>query len=252
MKHPLLIVTLVVALGGCAATSPPPARESQTTADDDPSQLNLKLGIGYMQSGRFDVALDKLKKAVEFDPNLAEAHNALAVLYEETGQNRLAEEHFLKATQVNPQYALAQSNYGRFLCTTGRAAQGEAQFLLAANSGNLDAPEIAYTGAAICARLQGASDRAEGYLRRALEIDPFHDGTLLEMASINHQQSRDAEASEFLERYHQQAGYHPQSLSLGIAIADAMGDSRLRREYAELLLSRFADSNEARRLAKSE
>lgn len=250
VKHPLLIITLLGVLGGCATT--PPVTEPQPPAENDPSQINLKLGIGYMQSGRFDVALDKLKKAVAYDPNLAEAHNALAVLYEETRQNRLAEEHFLRAIQADPQYALAQSNYGRFLCAKGRPAQGEAQFLLAANSGKLDAPELAYTGAAICARLQGAPERAEGYLRRALEIDPFHDGTLLEMASLNHQQNRDSQASEFLERYHQQAGYHPQSLALGIAIADAMNDRRLRREYAELLLSRFADSNEARRLAKSE
>lgn len=251
VKHLLSIITLLGVLGGCAST-PPPATTAPPPADDDPSQLNLKLGIGYMQSGRFDVALDKLKKAVEFDPSLAEAHNALGVLYEETGQNRLAEEHFLKATQVAPQYGLAQANYGRFLCTNGRPAQGEAQFLLATNSGNLDAPELALSGAALCARLQGAPDRAEGYLRRALEMDPFNAGTLLEMASLNHQLGRESEARDFLERYHQQAGYHPQSLALGIAIADALNDGQLRREYVDLLLSRFADSNEARRLAKSE
>lgn len=205
-----------------------------------------------MQAGRFDVALDKLKKAIEFNPNLAEAHNALAILYEETDQNRLAEEHYLKAIQINPRYALAQSNYGRFLCTNGRPAQGEAQFLLATNSGTLDAPELAFTGAAICARLQNALERAEGYLRRALELDPFHGGTLLEMASLNHQQGQDTQAREFLERYHQQAGYFPQSLSLGIAIADALNDRQLRREYVELLRSRFANSDEARRLAQSE
>jgi type IV pilus assembly protein PilF len=241
----VLVIAVLLLVGGCSSAS----RTSVTSAgEDNVATLNLKLGVGYMQQGRFDLALEKLKKALEYDDQLAEAHNAIAVLYEETGEISLAEEHYKRALALDPGYTLAKLNYGRFLCTQGKSAEGESQFLTIAQDPSLKSVEKAYTGAGFCARLANKLEQAEAHLRKALEQNPNGTEALYEMAMVNHAQGKNLQARAFLQRYHSQAGYTPASLLVGIEIEDALGDSELRREYARVLLTKFADSSEARRL----
>ncbi len=100
--------------------------------------------------------------------------------------------------------------------------------------------------------MQKDTGRAEEYFRKALELDPKAAGALLELAELSHTQGNAMQARAFLQRYHAEAAYSPKSLWLGIAVEESLGDERLSREYARLLLSRFADSKEARRLTQSE
>lgn len=236
---------ILLILGGCASR---PVQELAEPKDARAAEINLKLGVGYMQSGHFDVALEKLKKALEYDPTLEEAHNAIAVLYEETKEYELAEQHYRRAVELDPDYALARMNYGRFLCTHQRTADGENQFLAAANNPKLESPVAAYIGAGVCAKQIPAPERAEAHLRKALELNPDSARALFELASINYSQGNYLQARTFLQRYHAQAGYSPASLWLGINIEKALGDSQLRREYADLLLSKFSASKEAQLL----
>lgn len=244
-KHTLIVLALLI-VGGCAGFGGGPGSES---AEASPAALNLKLGIGYMQQGNFNVALEKLNKALEYNERLPEAHNALGVLYEETGEIPLAEQHYKRAIELDPNYTLAKLNYGRFLCAHSNPEEGENQLLTIAADPNLKSVEAAYTGAGFCARLSNHLERAEAHLRKALEQNPNGSGALYEMARLSHAQGKDLQARAFLQRYHSQVGYSPASLFLGIEIEDALGDGELRREYARLLLTRFAESEEARRLS---
>ncbi len=236
---------LGLALGACAGTPPP----SETGGA---AELNLKLGVGYMQAGYFDVALEKLQKALDYGPDLAEAHNAIAVLYEETGDDELAEHHYRRAIELDPAYVLARMNYGRYLCSHGRPQAGEAQFLDAASDAEPDVRDRLYAGAGSCARRVPAPSRAEEHLRRALEVNPRHAPALLELADLSHETGRDLQARAFLQRFHARAGYSAQSLHLGIRIEEALGGSQLRQDYTARLLTQFGDSREARSLSSSE
>lgn len=246
VKH--LAVTLGLALTGCVSTS---VLET-SPASNEAAQLNLQLGIGYIQTGRFDVAQEKLKKALEYNSTLVEAHNALAILYEETGEKTLADREYQMAVQKAPEYALARTNYGRFLCANGKANEGEGQFLLAIADPELKNADAAYAGAGTCARALEATDRAGQYFRKALEINPFSTAALFEFASLSHEQGENEQARQLLQRYHNVASYSPASLWLGISVEKALGDRQIRQEYERLLLSKFADSQEARRLTQSE
>ena len=64
-----------------------------------PAQINAELGVRYMQQGNLDVALDKLKRALEQDPKLAAAHHYIALLYNRLGSPDLAEKHFQRALE---------------------------------------------------------------------------------------------------------------------------------------------------------
>ena len=244
LSKPILAVLIIMLLAAC-----------NTMMASDPEQvkaaeLNLKLGVGYMRSGHFEVALEKLNKAVEYDPRFAEAYNALGVLYEETGDVPAAEQNYSKAVDLDSGYALAKMNYARLLCNNGKAAEGEKLYLAL-----LDEPKqqvASYTGAGVCARIQQSTSQAEQYFRKALELNPNAAEALLEMADLSHAQGEFLQARAFLQRYYSQVGYSPKSLWLGVSVEESLGDERLSREYARLLQSRFADSEEARRLLKTE
>lgn len=229
---------------GCAMISQGPVSESDANA----AKLNLQLGVGYMQQGNYQVALEKLKKSLEYNDRFAETHNALGVLYEETGENALAEEHYQRAVALDDHYTLAKMNYGRFLCAHGKPAEGESLFLAVASDPSDKSSGAAYTSAGSCAKQANDLGKAEEYFRKALEQNPNDVVGLYEMTQLSHQQAKDLQARAFLQRYHDLAGYSPASLLLGIEIEDALGGGSLRQEYERLLLTRFGDSDPARRI----
>lgn len=226
-------LALALCLAGCANnrfTDDDPAEQS-----DDAASVNFKLGIGYMQAGRYSLAQLKLQRALEYNPDLAEAHNALGVLFEQLNNVTEAEAHYQLAVKKQQDYALAQMNYGRLLCATGKAELGEQQFLAVTRSSTYRAQEIPFTGAGVCARARNDLSAAEQYFRQGLKVNPLAAGTLLEIASLSVEQKKFADARQFLQRYHRQAGYNPVSLNLAIRIEDALGDKQASAEFRRLL-----------------
>ena len=242
----LALLFLTLLLGACASTQ---EREFKRNV----AEANFKLGIGYMQSGQFEVATEKLLKALQFDDNYPEAHNAIAVLYEEIREYTPAEHHYRQAIALKPDYTLARMNYARFLCTRqpNRAAEGESEYQkIAADPANAGATAAdAYAGLGLCARQRNDLVQAETWLRKALEIDPNNTTALYQLAELSHSQNKVLQGRAFLQRYHAQTRPTPQSLWLGIVIESVPdGDAQLRRQYAALLTARFPNSDEARRL----
>ena len=240
---------LALLLGACASSS---ERQFQ----DNAAEANFKLGIGYMQSGHFNVATEKLLKAVQYKDDYPEAHNALAVLYEEIREYGPAETHYKRAIELKSDYTLAKLNYARFLCThlPVRVAEGEAEIQrLAAEPANAGATAAdAYAGMALCARQRNDPAQAEIWFRKALEIDPNNTNALYAMAELSQIQNKTLQGRAFLQRYHGRTRPTAQSLWLGIVIEQASdGDPQLRQEYSTLLRSQFPNSDEARRLKQS-
>ncbi|MDX1605272.1 MAG: tetratricopeptide repeat protein [Candidatus Competibacterales bacterium] len=249
----LASLTLLALLGTGCATLPSPGGQTETETQDvpganEPAQVNLKLGIGYMQSGRFPLAQEKLRRALQFDPNLAEAENALGVMLEETDEPGLAERHYLRALELRPDYALARMNLARMLCANDQTERGTQLFLEVAESDYAD-PEIPYTGAGVCARIAGDVVTAERHFRQALEHNAYAGGTLFELASLLQRQGRSQEAKRYLDRFHKRVSFSPASLTLAIAIERSLGDRKMQQTYTELLKTRFAESAEARAIA---
>jgi type IV pilus assembly protein PilF len=243
-----ILLTMSVVVGnGCANLSGSGTVES----DAKVAELNLQLGMRYMTQGNFGVALEKLKKSLTYDENSAVAHNAIAVLYDETNQTTLAENHFQKAVSLDPDFITAKLNYAHFLCTNGKPREGEATYVALAEEpaeGGADLAYRAYMSAAVCTLKIPDQQRADDYLRKALTLKPNDANTLYQLADLYYGTGDYLKARAFLQRYHHQAGYDPESLWLGISIEDKLGDVAMRQEYTQLLLSRFADSDVARRL----
>lgn len=248
-KSTIFVLTLML-LVACANTQEKELKRSAAEA-------NFKLGVGYMQSGHLEVASEKLLKALQYDDNYPEAHNAIGVLYEEMREYAPAETHFKEAIAIKSDYTLAKLNYARLLCKhfPERAAEGESEFQkIATDPANAGAVAAdAYAGLGVCTRTRGDLAQAEVLLRKALDSDPNNTTALYELAEISQTQNKTMQGRAFLQRYHAQTHATPQSLWLGILIETAGdGDAHLRQQYIALLSGRFPNSEEARRLNKSE
>ncbi|MBK8509815.1 MAG: type IV pilus biogenesis/stability protein PilW [Candidatus Competibacter sp.] len=240
------VLILNLLLAACAITKDEEFKENV-------AETNFKLGIGYMQSGRLDVATEKLIKAIQYNDNYPEAHNALGVLYEELREYGPAETHFKRAMELKSDYMLAKLNYARLICTRDptRAAEAESQFQkIAEDPANAGATAAdANAGLGLCARKRGDPAQAETLLRKALEQNPNNATALYELAQLSQTQGKTLQGRAFLQRYHSQASPSAQSLWLGFTMESAAdGDPQLRRDYASVLSSQFPNSEEAQRM----
>ncbi|MDP1707926.1 MAG: type IV pilus biogenesis/stability protein PilW [Gammaproteobacteria bacterium] len=257
-RHPASVLLAMLAVGMLAGACSSTGRQSDAlkATEDRPDTLaetHVKLGMGYMQQGKPDIALGKLQRALELDPNLASGHNAIAILYDQLGRVDTAEEHYKRALALAPQDSSAHNNYGTFLCSRrNRLDEAEQEFLKALENPLYATPELAYENAGLCAQRKPDLVKAEQYFRRALELRQTLPVSLYQMALINFETGRHLPARAYLQRYAEVASHTPQSLWLGIRIERVLGDKDAVASYSVYLKGNFPDSDEAKLLQASE
>ena len=250
-----LVLSLVWSLSACSPLDTSSSNISQPNAGDRPDSLaetNVKLGIGYLQQGQRELALSKLRRALELDPSLPSAHNALAIVYDQLGEVGLAEQHYRRAVSLGPQDSSSHNNYGTFLCKRNELDKAEEQFLLAIKNPLYETPEFAYENAGLCALRKPDLEKADKYFRTALQLNPKLPSSLYQMAQLNLDRGEYLPARAYMQRYTSVAKHNAQSLWLGVRIERALGDKNAVASYALLLKSNFPDSDEARQLQESE
>ncbi len=215
------------------------------------AELHTQLGISYLRQGKLELAWDRLQRALEADPNHSTAHNAMGLVQERLNDPERAEEHYRRAVSLNPADSAAQNNYGGFLCRHERYEEGEQRFLQAAKNPLYAQPEIAYANAGICMKRAGQLEKADRYLRAALETDPKIPLALLSMSEVSYQLERYLPARAYLQRYLDVSPHSPQSLWLGVQIERKLGDKNSASSYAMMLRSNYPDSRETRLLLES-
>ncbi|HSH29517.1 MAG TPA: type IV pilus biogenesis/stability protein PilW [Thiohalobacter sp.] len=243
MRRRLFTLLLAVLLaGGCAGSG---VRDNETRSA---AQYNVELGLQYMQEGMNQVAMEKFQKALRQDPELPTAHNAIAVLYESLGQIDQADHHFQRAVRLDRNDSRAHNNYGAFLCRQDRWEDAEPHFVAAASDPLYETPELVYANAGICAHQAGDLEKAELYLRKALEVEPEYPIALRRMAQFSLEQGQYLKVRAYLQRYQAVARHTPQTLLLGIRAEQQLGDRNAEASYRLLLRNNFPESPQAREL----
>ena len=102
----LRVAACLVALASLAATA------FADTRTDAKSQVQF--GIDVAQRGLWREAIYRWERAVQIDPNYAEAYNDLAVAYEHEGQLDKARKAYEKALELAPNNAQIRQNYELF------------------------------------------------------------------------------------------------------------------------------------------
>ncbi|MEQ6342787.1 MAG: type IV pilus biogenesis/stability protein PilW [Gammaproteobacteria bacterium] len=244
MKAWWLSGLLVLSLAACTQQ---PLRTGSGQGDSL-AQIYTNLGLTYLQQGKRELALEKLQRAIEADPDLPAANHYLAETYQQLGQVEEAERYYRRAVKLDPGNPMLRNNFGAFLCGHGSRDEAEQQFLLAAKNPRYETPEQAYENAGMCAQRIPDAEKAEQNFRAALGINSKLPRTLHQMASLSYEKQRYLPARAYLQRYLEVAQHTSQSLWLGIKIERALGDDNAVAKYEAQLKSNFPDSEETRLL----
>lgn len=237
-----MIVLLCLVLTACASTGSELGLPDQEAETVEGAVVNVKLATGYMQQGEYEVALEKLQRALQFDPDYATAHTVIGVLYTRIGEQELAGKHYKRAVELNPDDGGVLNNYGQYLCQVKRYEEAYPYFKRAIDQPFYHTPASALSNAGRCAIDEGKLDKAEQYLRAALKISPEYPPTLLDLAQLMELKNEHLKARAFLERYHSSGQASPESLYLGYDVEHELGDESASEEYRRMLIQQFPDS----------
>ena len=215
--------------------------------------VNTELAITYMKQGNLRAAREKIDRALEQNPRVADTQMVAGFVYDRLGEDRKAASHYEQAVKLagkdNPDVL---NNAAVFQCRKGDKKRGEELFLQAAVSPLYNTPEVAYTNAGHCARADGRPEDAERYFRQALARKPNLADPLLQLADIQHEAGNGLQARAFMQRYHDAANANAASLWLGYRIERDLGDGVAAGEYASRLKRDFPTSTEAGQLFDAE
>lgn len=245
-KYYTLVLLICFGLSGCQSTG---GRESSyVKPNQKAAELNMRLGLNYLQRGDYEIALEKLEKALKQDPRLATAHNTIAALYQQLVELDKAEYHYKKAVSLDPKYSAAQNNYGAFLCQQGRYQDAEKRFLAALENPLYRHSAQAYENAGLCASRIPNIELTEHYLGKALQLNPRLGKSLLALADIRYDQSDYIATRGYIERYREASAWTPKALLIAIKTENRLNDQDAVASYSVLLRGRFPDSEESKQV----
>lgn len=249
MSRRLVAVALLVLAASSAV--------AQSVSDNTPdkrkaAQANAQLAIAYLREGDLATARDKLEKALEQDPNIAETQLAAGFVYDRLGEDAKAKAAYQKAVRLSRNSPPVLNSYGSYLCLNGQRVEGEKVLVEAAESPLNRNPEFAWANAGRCARAEGRLKEAETYFRKSLALKADQLDTLFSMAELEHEMGNDLQARAFLERYASSAPVSAASLWLGYRIERGLGDDAQARLYSDRLKREYPMSAETSALLDAE
>jgi type IV pilus assembly protein PilF len=241
MKTRILPVCIIcLALAACATGVSPSATKERIAA-----QSNTQLGVEYIRQKNYELARDRLEKAIKEEPDYALAHQVIAILYDRIGDSKQAEKHYRIALRLAPDDAEGHNNYGQFLCSHERYEEADREYLVAANNPYYKTPQVALLNAGMCMMSRHDAAAAEKYYRLALDKDPQFAPALYKMAELEFNAKNYLLARAWLQRFQEVAEQTPQSLWLGVRTESALGDHEGSSNYALQLRGKFPQSDEA-------
>lgn len=241
-----IIVALATLLGACISQTTGSVSGTVQPSADEAALQYYHLGARYYREEKYSLARDRLIRALEYDPRMADAHSMLALTYDGLDNPRLASEHFDKAVRLEPDNYNVRNAYGVFLCQQREYDEATKQFDRAVKVPINDDPEVMLTNAGICISNKPDYDKAEAYFREALALKPSYGEPLLQLAALKYETENYLHARAFIQRYMEMHPSTAEVLYLAIQIEQATGNDREAADLIDDLLGDFPQSPEAR------
>jgi type IV pilus assembly protein PilF len=237
------VMAIAWLLQACASSS-----GERAPSEADAAVANMNLGAGYLRQGRADLAIERLRRALDQNPRLADAHSTIAIAYDQTGSAELAETHYRRATQLEPDNGAAANAYAVFLCRQNRWPDAEPFFRRAGDNASYATPEMAYANAALCAMNAGDPTKGEEFFRAALAKDPTMPEALAGMIDISYRNQNYLQARAFVQRYLDVRPPTPAVLWLCFNVEQELGNGAAADRCAMQLREGFPESPELAQL----
>lgn len=244
----VLLLAMIATTGCVSSTTGAVATEPD---DGDAAEYNYELGARYYQNESYELARDRLQRAVDLDPRLAKAHMMLGMTYEALDNQRLATESYGNSIRVAPRDFNIQNAYAVFLCRQHDYAGAGRYFERAANHPENDDAERTLTNAGLCMLQKPDVVAAEQFFRDALERKSTYGEALLQLCLMKYQQQDYMNARAFLQRFMSSNRSTAGVLFLAAEIEGKLGNDAGRQEFVNQLLRDYPESPEARKVLSS-
>jgi len=244
----LLMIFLISNLIACASNTK--AEEEKISKDKKAAKLNVELASGYMKRGNFEVAQEKLLKAIVFDDTYVPGYTTLAVLMNILGKPDEAEKYYLNAMELDNDDPNLQNNYGTFLCGVGKYEQAVELFEKTLNNQFYKTPALAHANIGYCLMQEENPDyeKIELHLREALKLYPKMATAMLAMAELAIKTKKYLMARAYSQRFHAIAKPTAESLWVQAQAEHALGDKKYFVIVSQSLLTKFPASEQATKL----
>ena len=198
----------------------------------------FQYGLELSEQGLDAPALIAFERVVKRDPSAISFHN-LATLYMKQGQPSQAQAAFMRALELQPDYADANNSLGALLAQSGKVPEAIERFRAALQT-KPDFPD-ALNNLGFALFQTGQIDQAREFYQRALELQPDFPEALNNLG-IFFGQRRELDRAEtyFRQAVERRPGYGEAANNLALVIA-ARGDSA----SAIVLLERLLKENPA-------
>ncbi|HJR14764.1 MAG TPA: type IV pilus biogenesis/stability protein PilW [Rhodanobacteraceae bacterium] len=223
-------------------------RDSANENKQSAAQTHTQLAVAYMGQNNLKDAETALRKALDFDDKYIPAHTMLAILDWRINRLQDADKEFRAAIALDPSNGDTNNNYGKFLCETGKQQDAMRYFKRALTDPFYKTPAVANANAGACLLKANDYPGAEGYLHKALEIDPNYSTALLAMADLDYSKGDAFKARGYLQQFEAAGKATPDSLLLGYRIATRLGDKETAANYSSRLQDQFPNSTQAQSL----
>lgn len=227
----VLILFICSVLSACVSNSGTPVMRTEE-GRNQARDAYIQLAIGYLQEGITEQAKAPLKKALEIDPNSADAHAALALVFQNELEPELAAQHYRKALSQGKNTRI-QNNYGGFLYKQGDYQAAYQQFEKASQDTMYSDRSRVFESLGLTALRLNNKDLALQHFERSLRLNPQQPQTLLEAAFLLYERQEYVPAQKYYERFEQISAHSARSLLLGTRLAHIFQD---RNKAASLAL----------------
>jgi tetratricopeptide (TPR) repeat protein len=200
MSKGTLILASALCLVGAAGCDLPGPTASRPVGDPTEHYVRGRL---LAEDGNLDAALDELQRALQADPNLSVAHNAVGTIYLQRGQYEQARRSYQQATEINPLAYKPAYNLGVTYQALANAAENVSraqQYLRKAVQTYLRAVTLknddydSHLNLSACYYSLGSTKLAEHYCKAAIRIDPSRGEAYDNLATILETQDKPFEA----------------------------------------------------------
>jgi type IV pilus assembly protein PilF len=245
----LVCVASALMLAGCASNTPNPDQGNLSTSSDRTdnqkrARIRLQLAVGYYQQHQMEVALDEIKRALQAEPDFADAYSMRGLIYMDMGENNLAESDFRAALKLSPGNPDFSNNYGWLLCQTGRERQSISYFETAFNNRTYESPAKAYNNAGICSLRLKDKAAALRYFSDAFQHDPANAKTNYNLAQLYYGRGDYERAHFYISRVIKADVMPADVLWLATKIAHKKGDRAAEESFVTQLRRRYPASAE--------
>lgn len=236
-------------LAGCISSTTGTA--TRAPDDGDAAEYNYQLGQQYFQNGSYELALDRLQRAIDLSPRSAKSHLMLGMTYDALQNERLARQSYDEAIRIAPRDFNIQNAYAVFLCKKRNYSEAERYFQRAAEHPENDDAERTLTNGGLCMLQKPDKVAAEKLFRAALEHRSDYGEALLQLCLLQYGEKDYLGARAFLARYMAANPVSAGVLYLAADIEGKLGNDRGRMEFVNQLLREYPESPEARKVLGS-